>query len=989
MNRIKKHLIVELLFLFLISLTPFFWLKQSQIILGHDSGFRVHMLEYFKQLFYSWNPTNGFGSDWSINKGFLITQIPEVFLTWITGSLQLGQQLSFVFWFFAIAVSYYLMITQFFPKKEQWSTRILSSVMYLYNFYLLQGWFITERAKFSLYVALPLLFLISYKALTKKWRKFRSACLFSLTIFIFNGGGIPPLFGAILLTQGVLFIYFTFLHKKNELVASILHSTQLAVLFITCTFFLNAFWIFPQIYLAKTQYAVTLHNIGGLSSILSWEKVISKHSSLLNLARMQGIPDWYDNQNHPYSSIFLTNAIFIFLSFLPITFVIVTFLQHPKLSKDSQKIYLFFVVLLCVGMFFTAGSHPPFGFIYELFLRFVPGFALFRSAYYKFAPATLFALVTLVGISFHYFISKRNQKVQTLTTVVCLALVFLYHFPFFTSNFFVFDPPFTTKVELPSYTTRTAQFVKENMSESRIILLPKLFPSFLVDSYSWGFFSFDLLPRLLFSSSIVANETNSPVLVRLLYEAIEKNNSVLTEALIKKLSIDHLLWRSDVLYQNKKRNTLPFQQLKNDVEQIPFLESEYIDQEWTLYRSKSQPNSEFTTVAGLHEIDTASAHHYEMLEQHPEVLEGFIYKGGVSEELQKELDPFIKTSYVSLFCITCQKIEVGHVHFELPYTRFKPSSPLYPFIIWRENWNINNQPSTAEKVDKYLFYASKRISEMKKLTPQEIEENTLIPSYLFLIEKAFENTQQLGFDERYKKLIMVRLWLEFHVRELKDYRPEVADKVEEQIKDIESNVLLFDKVVERIEKETKNIYHFEVTHPGLYRLSEDINPEEVNILNIDKDFQAETWLETGKYVIELPHQNDELFLIKISDTLGMNSFENLKFSFIDPTLATVQLPKREEAYILRLNQTYNPGWKIYSIANNEPIWSFLFKRSIAENTHFMIDGYANAWLLSKSEQTTVLLLYWPQFIFYIGLVVSSMSLLLIIFSLLYDFRRKL
>ena len=76
-NGIKKYW--EIIVIFFFSLTPLLWLKGSEVIIGHDSGFRLNYLDHLRNLFFSWNPVQNFGADWGILKGFLIIQAPETF----------------------------------------------------------------------------------------------------------------------------------------------------------------------------------------------------------------------------------------------------------------------------------------------------------------------------------------------------------------------------------------------------------------------------------------------------------------------------------------------------------------------------------------------------------------------------------------------------------------------------------------------------------------------------------------------------------------------------------------------------------------------------------------------------------------------------------------------------------------------------------------------------------------------------------------------
>ena len=156
----RKIFYRELLILCALSLLPLFWLKPGEVVMGHDSGFRINVLSYYKSLVYAWNPVVNFGVDWQLYKGFLLTQLPEFIGTIITGSWGIGQRMIMVFWFIAIQASMYVLVQTIKPEKEHWVFRLSASIFYAFNFYILQAWFIVERAKFSLYAALPLSILL-------------------------------------------------------------------------------------------------------------------------------------------------------------------------------------------------------------------------------------------------------------------------------------------------------------------------------------------------------------------------------------------------------------------------------------------------------------------------------------------------------------------------------------------------------------------------------------------------------------------------------------------------------------------------------------------------------------------------------------------------------------------------------------------------------------------------------------------------------------
>ena len=74
---------------------------------------------------------------------------------------------------------------------------------------------------------------------------------------------------------------------------------------------LNAYYVFPLFSFAKNSYDSLLAGSGGVEGISDWIDVISKNASMINVFRLQGIPDWYGNNVHIYANIFLNNPLLI------------------------------------------------------------------------------------------------------------------------------------------------------------------------------------------------------------------------------------------------------------------------------------------------------------------------------------------------------------------------------------------------------------------------------------------------------------------------------------------------------------------------------------------------------------------------------------------------------------------------------------------------------------------------------------------------------
>ncbi len=594
MKRLFRNIkLLEIALLFELSLTPLLWLSNNYIIFGHDSGFRLNPLQHLINLFYSWNPAMNFGADWSIFKGFLITQFPETIFTLLTGSLSDGQKLTFIFWFFLVGISMYIFINSFYSEKKFWTFRILGSVFYMYNFFILQGWLIAERAKFSILAALPLGFLIVYKTLNKEYSILKGVILFSFLFLFFNGGGVPPLYGSVILIYGLTFAYCTALNFMKNGFKEIFFSLKLTLYLIVSFLLINAYWVLPQLNLIFNDYAAKLSSLGGVNNILLWADIISKNSSIVNILRLQGMADWYDNPMHPYSKFYLNNPLLIALSFLPITVIIVGFFIGKNYEKKTNnKLVDPMFIFLVVGTVLTAGTHPPFEPLYSFFINSIPGFAIFRSPFYKFGPLVWFSLIFLFAYYAHLLLYKfvKRKIIYNVLGLSFIIFILLYHFPFFTINFFNWNEPFTTKVKIPTYVEDMSNYINsQTPAFSRILLLPPL-DSYGGDGYYWGYWSLDPLPELTTNRNILARtdtKASDDMLISMYISIFSKDEkSFLYFSDI--YGINKILWRDDILYMDKITSSRDFSIFKADLNSFKSVNLEKRIGEWSLYDIRSE-----------------------------------------------------------------------------------------------------------------------------------------------------------------------------------------------------------------------------------------------------------------------------------------------------------------------------------------------------------------------------------------------------------------
>lgn len=545
--KINKRKLFEFIIILILGLIPLLWFRGSEVILGHDSGLTLLPIPHFLDRLYAWTERFAFGSDQTYAiAGFFIHGL-DALISSLGFGLQNVQKISFIFWFVMPGLAMFYFASKLEKRLNIIYLALPASTFYMLNHFLLQGWFVAERTKFSLYVALPLILSFLFDWQEKKFSLLKTALLISITLFFLNGEASPPLFGGMILTVGVFFIFYLIQKLSWGRLISIF---KLVTLTGIISVVLNAYWLFSYGNYILHFYSKQVATAGGILGIKGWIDYVSQNSSIINLIRLQGVPEWYQNPLHPYAHYFFSNPLLIVTSFL---IPILAFLPLWIFRNSEKKYYiLFFSFLALFSIIFVAGSHEPFGAFYLFLINFVPGFIAFRTPFYKFAPALWFSYSILIGITISYFIQKIkwNFFIKPLIYLVICAAIILYSFPFLTGSFFNYMVgERSMKVNVPQY---VFDFGKWSETPSRrsiktLVLPPPNFDN-NVDAYNWGYWSLAPLTSLFTNAPIInlslymsSSESN---LVKRLYTMM-KHNDPGWQNLAKLLGVKSFLLRND------------------------------------------------------------------------------------------------------------------------------------------------------------------------------------------------------------------------------------------------------------------------------------------------------------------------------------------------------------------------------------------------------------------------------------------------------------
>lgn len=889
----KRAILLEIFFIFLLSLTPLLWFRPGEIMVGHDNVFPLEPKSFLKDRLFTWSEKDGFGYDQSLILGSIPIHLIDALPYYLGFSLINTQKIVYVFWFFLTGVSIYVLASVINSQSRFF--KLLAVVFYQFNFFVLQGWFIGERTKISAYIALPLVLSIFVLFYQRKLGLLKAVSLNSLVLFLFNAGGLYglPLYGGFFIVLGTFIFYylvFSLLQKRYQQATRLIAVTVLTI--IGCLL-INAYYFLPVFYQVFDQYKSVLMELGGKEGQINWARMISVGAGPLNLFRLQGMAEWYDNPQHSYAKFYLNNPILIFISFIWPLLVFLSLIVVKE--KRYLKVVLYFLLVYLVGIFFAAGAHPPFGFLYELMMRLIPGFAIFRSPFYKFAPALTLAssiLGAFTLVSIRNKISK-HERLSKFFFLLCLILVLAYYFPFFTGNFFNWQDNFSTRLEVPQYVYDFGAWVNYQKNDDLgILFLPPPDDNWNYEIYNWGFLSLYPLPRLLTSKpTFFINEEVSgkeeEKLLKLVYQSLLNGDQTTFNGIASILRIGYIVICHDFSYNLKWTKTVDPEEFKKSIEVVFNFPKEREFGQWIVY--KIPQKSTFGKIYSADSLSlTSSVDLYsDFFQAKREIANNF----AILDESTNNPSP-IKRAGLFVSCLTCQ-VERTSSFVEFPNVTFLPGSPFY-FLVQREE-RISSQKKLKpeERVYHEAGISLKRTAELRRIMldspPRSREER--IKSLIFF-QEAINNLEETLFEipQSSQKILInekINLYLTTERGELGLYYKQ-ATMDSETKKFFETVIWQLDDLINKISPflfnqdfETKKLFSFNLPSKGkfnIYLKKEEIKnllggEEKMNLTIdgekvLDKYAEDENWFDFGEQELgEGEHQ----LLLSLPSSLNLTT----------------------------------------------------------------------------------------------------------------------
>lgn len=173
-----------------------------------------------------------------------------------------------------------------------------------------------------------------------------------------------------------------------------------------------------------------------------------------------------------------------------------------------------------------------------------------------------------------------------------------------------------------------------------------------------------------------------------------------------------------------------------------------------------------------------------------------------------------------------------------------------------------------------------------------------------------------------------------------------------------------------------------LTSPGLYTyqalVKSDINARSAKIT-----INQLSGMVTFKSLSLEKVTPQKVFFVQLKE--GKSNTPHIVSHQVNLTKYLVEVKNAKAPYYLVFSDSYNTGWKAYIDSCTKACFPFheWFLESVPEDQHIMANGFSNAWNITSSDSKgktsyKILVEYWPQRLFLIGLFISCLTLILAI-----------
>ncbi|HUV71974.1 MAG TPA: hypothetical protein VMW25_03110 [Clostridia bacterium] len=956
----RKNWPVFLIFL-VVLLVSFFNYQPGTFLTGWDN---LHPefdfeLNIKRSLFAAWQEYQGLGLLGGM--GHAADLFRQLFL-WLVSFLLPISFLRYFYQFLMLLLGplgvYFLARDIIFEKHER-ETRsaagLTAAFFYLFNLATLQMFFVPYEAYAAHFGFLPWEFWSALSFLRHPSKK-NLLWVFLINLLALSQGYVATYFLVLLLALGLLFLLY-FLKNRQSL--------KQITLVLAVMFFVNSFWLLPNLYFAFSNLEVVSQ---AKINIMSTEENLLKNKkfgNLANLALFRGfwfdnlepgekgevnylLADWEQYLNQP--GILAIGYLLFVLGVLGVIFAL--------RKKDFSA--LLFLPALLVGFTLLASDTPGFSFLASLFFRLPLVAQIFRFPFTKFALLVVLSFSVFYAFFWVFLFSwlriKKNfgSWLKRLFWGISLFLPLVWLLPVFQGKLFYFKE----RQEIPFEYFQVFDFF-EKEEASRVANFPQAhFWSW--NFYRWGysgsgFLWYGIDQPILDRAFDPWSKENENYFWEISY-AVFSQNQALFENVLEKYQINWLLLDENILSLSGR--TLAIEELKNLLSSEKFeLAAEFGRLKIYKIKLKTQAKDfvfltqDLPTVGPDYSWTNFDQAYLEkgnyIVEQKPDIYYPFrsLFTGRNPGELDFEISE-TNDSYIFK-----RKLALTVADYELKLPEYDGQE-----LLW------------VDPAD---------LSQIRYLIPQAFLENNslkvVVPKTEGYFSAAIEPKEDgVVFSQKNQEAV-------FSFEELAH---KFAYLIKIENKNLTGRSLLF-----WLENLSSQRSDFELYLPDWgtsFLIQPPMKPDGLGYAfhfeNIPIGRQKAV-NDLKKVVVQLfPYRFlSEIALVSPSISTNEPRLNTLTVNHPNPSLYKVEAKEIPRGSTLVLSQSYHPGWHAYALeAKDYPFKAFLapvLGKEIKE--HVLVNNWENGWQVN-SQSSRVYLVFLPQYLEYLGFLLNVFPLLMIL-----------
>lgn len=940
--------------LFKVNHTPNTWLT------GWDSTQPELNIKanFFKEINAVWQEYRGLGfTDAMAHSANLIHLFYVYLLSLFLPSNLIRYVFTFLMHFFG-GVGTYFLVKKLIKRNEAFNrlTALAGAFFYLLNPATIQM-FYTPLEAFTIHFGfLPWLILVFINFL-ESGKKKDLLILFLVNLLALSQSHVPTVFIVYALVLIFISIYLLLKNFKRNF-------KRIVFSFLTL-FAVNAFWGMPYVY---SSLISPKEIISSKVNILSNPEVVLMNRGFGNLkdtVLFRGFSlsygDWDKNWEFKYQLEAWRSHLFskpvevlgYILFGLTLWGIIISF-------KDKRFEFIPFIGIYFFSLINLGSEIPYIGAVREFLVKNIPYYeVIFRFSFTKFSTIFVLASSIFLALGLNSFKKFIKGILTLLLSFLVIASLFYISLPALKGSFFYNQ----LKVSIPEEYFQVFEFFnKEN--NGRIILLPQ--PSFWNWEYdTWGYRGSGIIwqgiKNPVLHRAFDPWNSNSETYYSELNFAIDQSDKKLFEKLLEKYQISWILidrnifepggWGKDYFSKNAEKMVSGIENIK----EIKRFEN------MSILKVEGQSSESYIFSPSTYRLVDADLS-YSKLDPI------YLFEGNYYEDREGDNYPFINFDKRKMPGVGLNNDEIvitsGELNFSSKKDIYIPDiiNSVFSSISINDQRKINVNFKKDEFIDLTNYFIEgtkdpKNCSVLKEGTVSKtIKDNKLI--YVSSNEGVVCDYYASYPDLPYSQGYLLRIKGEnIKGRSLKFYLQSW-------------NTQRMD--LEEILPEGKFDEYYFITSLDFKGSGYTLNLETRSFRNNISENIIEK--------IELyPINTDLLKSIKLVSENKSTFDNNLKIISIKKFGISNYLVDYEDEGLLVLGQGYDAGWNAFMLSGNHDtmiakFFPWLYSKPLK---HIKVNSWANGWIAPKGSGT-ISIVFWPQYLEWVGMVLGSISLLVIV-----------